>query len=89
MFALLNPKIGSVVGKMTYDAYCAEKAADSAACMRLEPYPYDSARTQEDKIKWQFYYFQKGIGLVAHGGDELVTELEKYTIGAGGALMTR
>jgi hypothetical protein len=34
-------------------------------------------------MKWQFFYFKKGIGIVANGGDELVTKLEKYKIGTG------
>lgn len=83
MFALLNPEIGSKIGKMTYIGFCSKSPADSGICMRLEEYPYDSAKTQVAKMKWQFFYFKKGIGIVANGGDELVTRLEKYKIGTG------
>jgi hypothetical protein len=83
IFALLNQETGSKIGKLTYDNFCSNKAVDSAICMRLEEYPYDSAKTQMAKMKWQFFYFKKGIGIVANGGDELVTKLEKYKIGTG------
>jgi len=80
-FALLNPGIGNTIGNMIYDGYCSSNTSEPENCFRLEEYPYDSATTQIEKMKWQFFFFMRGIGIVSNGGDELVTRLEKYKIG--------
>jgi hypothetical protein len=79
-FSALHPTVGENIGKLIV-----EKCPSTENCFLLQPYAFEADTLSEiQRMSWNGFYFEKGIGLTAHAGPELSSELVEYRIGLNG-----